>query len=308
MKLLGINAGRRMGNCEVLIKAALKEAEELGCEVVFLRLQDYRILPCTGCTACVERELSGQPTACSIPEEADDLSAYAQLIMEADGLIIASPSYNFSITGRLMDALNREHSFMGQLKQLCREKPKFAATIGVAGSDRDNFLMPMLNFAAAEYCGSRLSLIDQMLVEFEPTPASVAGRDDALARAGLLGRRLAQAVLDGSGQYRGDGEEVCPVCHGSHLQLKGGRLICPTCDITAHVREEAGRVTVEWEQGFDRSRWSEYGHRAHIEKVRAGHAARPGGDAQEALAFFRGYLSPLLPADVRRNTQDPTHN
>lgn len=299
MKLLGIHAGRRMGNCEMLVKSALQGAQLLGCQVQYLRLQDYRIEPCVGCTACVSRELAGLPTRCSIPESADDLALFARLVMEADGLIIASPSYNFSIAGRLMDALNREHSFMGQLKELCRETPKYAATIGVAGSDRDNFLMPMLNFAAAEYCGSRLCLVDQMLVEYIPTPAAVVEKDAAMLRAFHLGENLAQALLSGSGEYRGDAPELCPVCHGDHLQLRGGQLICPTCDIVAHVREADGKPVVEWESGFEKSRWSEYGHQRHIEKVRAGHAANSDAEAfRRKLDPLRNYLSPVTPAEA----------
>ena len=52
MKLLGISCGRDMGNSEILLKHALKAAEETGkAEVELIRLHDYNILPCDGETA-----------------------------------------------------------------------------------------------------------------------------------------------------------------------------------------------------------------------------------------------------------------
>lgn len=297
MKLLGISAGRRMGNCEVLVKHALQGAEELGFEVEMIRLQDYKVEPCTGCTSCVNRKLSGLESGCTIPDDADDFQKYAQLVMEADGFIIASPCYNLTVAGRLIDALNRKHCFMSQLKNRCRQRPKFAATIGVGGTDWTNFLMPVLNFTATEHCGSQMNLVDQLLVEFEPAPASVVLRDETVARARQLGKNLAEVVLAGKQQYLGDAEEVCPICHGSHLQLRGGKLICPTCDITAHVTESEGKITVTWEEGFEKSRGSEYGDRLHLDGIRAGHmrAKEHGALIRERIDPLKDYLTPIKP-------------
>lgn len=223
MKILGICAGRRMGNSEILTKLALKGAEDAGCEVKLMRLQDFQITPCTGCEVCMSKKvINGQDTVCSIPENADQYSKYVELVMEADAFVVASPCYNLTVAGRLLDALNRQHRFLSQLKRQCMEKPKYAATIGVAGTDWSNFLMPILNFTATELCGSQMHLADQMLVEHNPAVSTVILDDAATARAYQLGQNLAEAVKQNQGRhcYLGDAEEVCPICHGSHLQLR----------------------------------------------------------------------------------------
>ena len=49
MKLLGLGAGRKMGNSEILLKEALIAAEETGVQVELLRLHDLNIKHCIGC-------------------------------------------------------------------------------------------------------------------------------------------------------------------------------------------------------------------------------------------------------------------
>lgn len=277
MKILAISAGRRMGNSEILAKFALKGAEAAGCEVEFLRLQDIDVKPCTGCEVCMSKKvIAGTDTTCSIPEDADQYTVYETKVMEADGIILAAPCYNLTVAGRLLDALNRQHRCLSQIKRRCKEKAKYAATIGVGGTDWTNYLMPILNFAATEHCGSTMHLVDQMLAEFHPA-IGTAVLDDALTqRAYKLGQNLAQAVRDDKGLdcYLGDAEEVCPICHGDHLQLRGGKLICPACATTAHVTEEDGKVKIVWEDGYDVCRWSEYGEDLHLSGIRAGHKRR----------------------------------
>lgn len=300
MKILGICAGRRMGNSEILTKFALKGAEDAGCEVKLLRLQDFKVAPCTGCEVCMSKKvINGQDTVCSIPDTADQYRKYVDLVMEADAFIVASPCYNLTVAGRLLDALNRQHRFLSQLKRACTEKPKYAATIGVAGTDWSNYLMPILNFAATELCGSQMHLADQMLVERHPAVSTVILDDEATARAYKLGRNLVEAVKRNEGHhcYLGDAEEVCPICHGDHLQLRGGKLICPTCDISARVTEVDGKVHITWEQDYDVCRWSEYGDKLHLDGIRAGHGRRMQNleTIQEKLKDLKDYLTPEKP-------------
>lgn len=276
MKILGISAGRPNGNSEILTKYALKGAEAAGCEVEFIRLQDYQIVPCKGCELCIKTKvISGIESKCSIPESIDQHSKYVDMIMEADGYIFAAPCYNLTTAGRLLDALNRQHKVLSQLKGKCREKNRYAATIGVGGTDWTNYLMPVLNFCATEHCGSMMRLADQMLVEFVPAAGAVALKEEALERAYKLGQNLAGVMAKDPGIdcYVGDAEEVCPICHGDHLQLRKGRWICPACDIEARVTEENGKVKIEWIDGYEKCRWSDYGEKLHLDGIRAGHKA-----------------------------------
>ncbi len=59
MKLLGLSCGRKMQNTEVLLREALRGAEEMGVEVAMIRLLDLDIKPCRGCTACAMSLMEG---------------------------------------------------------------------------------------------------------------------------------------------------------------------------------------------------------------------------------------------------------
>jgi multimeric flavodoxin WrbA len=61
MKLLGLSCGRKMQNTEVLVKEAMRAAEELGADVGMIRLLDLNIKPCTGCVNCVRSLMQGGP-------------------------------------------------------------------------------------------------------------------------------------------------------------------------------------------------------------------------------------------------------
>ena len=51
-KIMGITAGRKNSNSEILLKEALLACQEAGAEVTMINLRDYNILDCTGCTVC----------------------------------------------------------------------------------------------------------------------------------------------------------------------------------------------------------------------------------------------------------------
>lgn len=47
MNVLGISFGRKMSNCEIMVKAALKECEKQGHEIHFIEADTLNIKPCT---------------------------------------------------------------------------------------------------------------------------------------------------------------------------------------------------------------------------------------------------------------------
>ena len=51
VKVMGITAGRKDSNSEILLKEALMYCEEAGAEVTMVNLKDYHIESCTGCTS-----------------------------------------------------------------------------------------------------------------------------------------------------------------------------------------------------------------------------------------------------------------
>ena len=53
-KVMGIAAGRKNSNSEILLKEALTVCEAQGAEVTMINLRDFHILDCSGCTACTK--------------------------------------------------------------------------------------------------------------------------------------------------------------------------------------------------------------------------------------------------------------
>lgn len=51
-QVMGVTAGRKNSNSEILLKEALLVCQEMGAEVRMINLKDYNIIDCNGCTSC----------------------------------------------------------------------------------------------------------------------------------------------------------------------------------------------------------------------------------------------------------------
>jgi multimeric flavodoxin WrbA len=148
MKILGISFGGKNGNNDSLCKEALMGAQEMGAEVQFVHLLDWNIKPCTGCVACSRALVMGKGNLCSIKN--DDLEDLIELILDADGIFIATPIFEKGGTGllhtlndRLGPRADKGMNIIG--KQKFEEnggkyddrwlKDKVISFIGVGGSD-----------------------------------------------------------------------------------------------------------------------------------------------------------------------------
>ena len=70
-KVMGITAGRKNGNSEILLKEALMQCEKEGAEVTMINLRDYHIIDCTGCTSCTKAMSQGKNAGCVLDEKDD---------------------------------------------------------------------------------------------------------------------------------------------------------------------------------------------------------------------------------------------
>lgn len=312
MKVLGITAGRKDSNSELLLKRALKSAEEAGHEVSFLRLHDYYIKPCVGCEACTMLLSSGKPPKCKYGWDEDDIRYLMDRVQESHALILAAPAYHLMPPGYLTVLLNRIHScgcdnHTGRKNEGDLSKVKVCATIGVGGSDWVSLLLPVLNFTATELIGSQMNLVDQMEIHGIPAKGVVTLRNDAFERAAKLGEHVAKALshLENPGYY-GDIPETCPICHTNILVTRGHRVACAFCDVEGDPVVEGGKmVGIKWDGGIEISRWSRHGNRHHDDAMSDKVHIEPGKgyvwtDAQRARAKevtdeWKDYLEPLQP-------------
>ena len=102
VKILGISGSpRKRGNSEILLRRALDGARELGADVELLRVADKQINACNGCEAC--RDTGKCPLD-------DDMQAIYGKLLEANGIIFATPVYFWGMTGQLKSFIDRTYA------------------------------------------------------------------------------------------------------------------------------------------------------------------------------------------------------
>ena len=84
-KIFGfVGSPRKGGNSELLTKELLKTAEQNGAETEIIRLAEYDLKPCDACLSCRKTR------KCKIDDDGEKL--YSK-VMEADGIVLATPVY-----------------------------------------------------------------------------------------------------------------------------------------------------------------------------------------------------------------------
>jgi multimeric flavodoxin WrbA len=102
MKILGIvGSKRKKGNTSILVQEALKAAKREGMETELIFLGDYVIRDCVGCEGCKDTY------KCVLN---DDMQKIYPLLLEADGLILGSPTYWYNVTADMKAFIDRCYS------------------------------------------------------------------------------------------------------------------------------------------------------------------------------------------------------
>lgn len=95
-----IGSKRRQGNTARLVAEVTSPLEEMGFTVRTVNLDDYTIQGCRGCEACSEG------STCIID---DDMAELYDLIAQADGLILGSPTYFYNVTSDMKAFIDRTY-------------------------------------------------------------------------------------------------------------------------------------------------------------------------------------------------------
>jgi len=113
MKIIGIwGSSRKRGNSEILLDIALKEAKGFGAKVSKISLSGKSIAPCDGCGKC---QKSGK---CVVK---DDMQDIYQKMLEADGILWATPIYFWSMTGQTKIVMDRTYALSNPKLQLANK-------------------------------------------------------------------------------------------------------------------------------------------------------------------------------------------
>ena len=104
MKLLATNGSRRKkGNTNYLVQSLLAPADKGGAQSEIIFLGDYNIGACTGCEGC------RRSWECVIK---DDFAQIVKIIDDADGIVLASPTYWYSVTSDMKRFIDRCYSLI----------------------------------------------------------------------------------------------------------------------------------------------------------------------------------------------------
>jgi len=104
VKILAINGSRRKnGNTNCLIQSLLAPAVKGGAQTEIICLGDYNIDACTGCEGC------RSSWDCVIK---DEFAQIVKKIDDAEGIILASPTYWYSVTSDMKRFIDRCYSLI----------------------------------------------------------------------------------------------------------------------------------------------------------------------------------------------------
>ena len=102
MKVLGINgSARRDGNTAILIRAVFAELEKAGIETELIQLGGKPLRGCTACYICSKRK----DRHCAVTGDA--LNEIIDKMLEADGILLGSPTYFTDVTAEMKALIDR---------------------------------------------------------------------------------------------------------------------------------------------------------------------------------------------------------
>ncbi len=282
MKVLGLCAGRRNGNTEIMMKEAFRAIEEkCGAECKIVRVQETKINTCIGCETCMVSHLKGDwEFRCIHKNGSDHFYFIEQLMREADAIVVSSPAYNLLPTGQLIKLLNKVHA-SGDYRDVIRREPKIAAAFSIGGTDWTNFTPNFCKMIAMEICGTYDLMADFVHWDFINAKGNVFLTEGVLERMHQFGENIADALIKKANgekfEYKGT-PGICPDCHGTFLEKRADGWYCPQCLTKAELKVVDGEVVAEFTpEERAKSRWSPAGQELHENGIRWGHGRAAKG-------------------------------
>jgi multimeric flavodoxin WrbA len=180
MKIVAIN-GSGTGNAGATGKTLMAVADgarAAGAEVETFLLTELTISPCKSCHTC-------QKTGRCIFN--DDYPAIRDAMMQADGLVLASPNYIFNVSASIKALLDRSFSFLFHCQALFgKYGAVVVASAGPMYQPVEEYLSHVIGTLGCWKVGSLAVASDQMNIPDE--------RTKVLENASELGRSLVEAV------------------------------------------------------------------------------------------------------------------
>jgi len=187
LRILGIMGSPRLGgNTDLLLDAALNGARSRGAEVEKIVVDKLNISPCREHYGCLE---DGN---CVIR---DDMDALYPKLLEADGIVVASPMFFYGITAQLKALIDRCQALWARkhvLKQNWPGAGRKGAFIAVGATKGERLFDGSI--ATVRYFFKTLGVqyADELLIRGVDQKGDIQQHPSALKDAFKLGQRLVQ--------------------------------------------------------------------------------------------------------------------
>ena len=180
MKVIAVYGSPRMnGNCNTLLKEAVKGARDAGHEVVEYVLNDMFVKGCQGCASCRKSE-----TFCVVN---DDLKPYWEQVKEAGALMVSAPNYCSLLAGPVITYMNRHYCIFDKDYHSRWEPGKKIVGIFSQGWDKEDAYLDRYDHFLGDF-QARGMVRHALIVHAGKTPA--AERTDLMERAYKAGNTL----------------------------------------------------------------------------------------------------------------------
>lgn len=279
-KIMGITAGRKNSNSEILLKEALLACQEAGAVVTMINLRDYNIMDCTGCTACTIGMSQGKNVGCTLDEK-DDKKAIMNIMLDQDGVIFSTPTYDLMgcamMTRFLQRGLSYETAFLEAIHAI-EHKDRVGGLIAVGGSTRSWMSMALESIQAGMFT-TDINVVDMYLATRVPAPSQCLLYDEMLERARKVGENVLKAANTPVEERKWLGDPDmgwCPNCHSNALILGEVQwdglhypIECQVCGAggTLEKTEDNNWKFVIQENGLDRDRTTVEGRAKHLDEI-----------------------------------------
>ncbi len=281
MKVLGLNFGRKSGECKKYLKIAMDEASQAGADIEMIDTINLKINRCIGCGYCSRLLENGKDQIRCVQK--DDYEALANKVLAADAIIVAAPVYVLAPVGQLKDFIDRfgpahDKAYMLFENELRKDtggnelnpdclKRHLVSYISVGGATTDHWVSFGLSQLNLFGMSMNMKVVDQ--INAHATWKPEIGEKTA-ADARKMGRRIVEAFPKKNSEITWESEPgVCPVCHCNEMTLNGTDTVCcPVCGIYGTLKLNGHKLTVEFsEEEINRSRLRLSGVLEHQEEL-----------------------------------------
>lgn len=344
MHILGIANGSIGGNSEVLLKAALTAATEFDSSITISWIHAPSVSiplnpkPLEGMQDVSQGFNEGMLAGETNRDIPDDRRAILNAILDADGLVFATPTYSHAPAGMLKAVLDRilgpftDVVFATEMLKAKETgdpnyanfqpderlfKPRVAGFVAIGGSTTpDQFALALPTLHLLVY-SLHAKVVDQMLIMGCGAPglAVIKSNGEVLDSARRLGRNLASQLGKPFDDVKFLGREppgACPYCHLTKIELfdlSTNDIGCTTCGaIGKLVVDPNGSISPVWDEDCNISSLTWKGKLTHIADLRrngAHEAAEIKSDTEfrHKLAYWKTLDVPQvsLPSHLRNS-------